>query len=329
MPRKKSARRTRKKQKQATNHTNPCIKPELSVIIASYNSKRTIADCLQSLRGQTAAGKFEVIVVDSSSDGTAAEVARRFPEAAVMSFPERKYPGDARNAGIAQARADIVASIDADCIAGKDWVEEILAAHESAALVIGGSIGNANPGGVSWAAYFCEFTEWMPGAPRRWLTNMATANISYKKSVFQKYGRFIEGTYGSDTDFNWRLGRAGHRVLWVPEIKVTHQSIDDFGAFLRHEFHHGMDCARMRIGSQNFSRLRRWFYAVCFALIPVKLLAFIAARNVRHRTYLRQFAAALPLVVLGLYAWSLGELVAYLPGAPAFRRQQNRVKTNS
>lgn len=153
---------------------------------------------------------------------------------------------------------------------------------------------------------------WWPGAPRRWLTDMTTANPPDKKEVFQKYGRFLEGSYGSDTEFNWRLDRDGHRILWVPDIKVRHQSIEDLGKFLRHEFHHGKDCGRMRIASQKFSRLRRWLYAGCCALIPAKLFTVIAVRNFPYRTYLRHFVRAVPLLVLGLYSWALGELVAYV-----------------
>ena len=192
-------------------------------------------------------------------------------------------------------------------------MEENLKAHQDPSAVIGGVIENANPGSyVGWAAYLCEFSQWMPGAPRRWLADIATANISYKKRVFREYGQFIEGTYGSDTDFNWRLGRDGHHLLWVPSIVVRHHCIENFGRFLRHEFSHGRDCGRMRIASQGFSRLRRWIYAACFLLIPVKLYAMIAWRNFRYRTYLLSFLKASPLLGLGLYSWALGELVAYL-----------------
>lgn len=303
--------------------------PQLSVIVASFNSRRTIANCLESLRRQVTDKVFEVIVVDSSNDGTSDLVAEQYPEVRLLRFEERKYPGDARNAGIEVAQADIVASVDADCEAREDWVEEVLAAHQYPSVAIGGAIGNANPRSyVAWAAYLCEFSQWMPGAPRRWLSDIATANLSYKKWVFRKYGHFIEGTYGSDTDFNWRLGRDGHRLLWTPSIVVSHRSIEDFRQFLRHEFKHGRDCGRMRIVSQRFSRLRRWVYAICFFLIPLKLYAVIAARNFRYRTYLARFLAATPLLVLGLYSWSLGELVAYVrpAGRPLATSDGGRAK---
>jgi GT2 family glycosyltransferase len=294
--------------------------PDLSVIVASYNSRCTIADCLNSLRRQETERGFEIIVVDSSSDGTEALIASQFPEVRLFHSAERKYPGDARNIGIAEAQAEIVASIDADCIADKNWVAEIIAAHRNPSLVIGGSIANAEPRNyVGWTAYFCEFSEWMPGAARRRRANMATANISYKQAAFRKYGRFIEGTYGSDTDFNWRLGRDGHQILWIPEISVSHQSMESLAKFLRHEFHHGKDCSRMRIASQSFSLWRRLLYAACFMLIPFKLFAVIACRNLRYRTYLGHFIKTVPLLIVGLYSWCLGEFVAFL--RPAYPKR--------
>ena len=289
---------------------SPC---ELSVIVASYNSRSTIRECLRSLGEQVTQRPFEVIVVDSSCDATGDLVAAEFPEVRLVRFSGRKFPGSARNAGIAAAAAEIVSFVDADCVARNDYVEQVLMAHENPAVAIGGAIANHGPANlVAWAAYLCEFTEWMPDGPARRIRNIATANLSYKKWVFQKYGRFLEGTYGSDTDFNWRLGRHGHRLLWLPSIAVSHRSIGELREFLRHEFHHGKDCARMRIRSQCFGAGRRWLYAACFLLIALKLFSVIAYRNIRNRTCLSHFLRAWPLVAAGLVAWSLGELAAYL-----------------
>jgi hypothetical protein len=76
----------------------------------------------------------------------------------------------------------------------------------------------------------------------------------------------------------------------------------------------------MRIRSQRFSPLRRWFYAACFPFIPVKLCGQIAARAIRRRIYLWKFLPVVPLVVAGLGFWCCGELVAFLrPGYGADR----------
>lgn len=295
--------------------------PRVSIIVASYNSRATIGACLESLRRQKTESPFEAIVADSSSDGTGDFIAAQFPEVRLLRLAGRKFPGTARNAALAVATAPLVAFTDADCIAREDYVEALLEAHRDPAPAIGGVIANHEPANaVSWAAYFCEFSEWMPGPASGPAENLATANASYQRWAFDQYGPFLEGTYGSDTDFNWRLLRNGHTLLWSPSIFVSHRSIGRLGSFLRHEFAHAQDCCRMRIRSQRFSRPRRWFYAACCPLIAVKLFLRIATRVFQRRTYRRPFLAVFPLVALGLAFWCTGELVAFLrPGYGADR----------
>jgi glycosyltransferase involved in cell wall biosynthesis len=285
---------------------------EVSVIIASYNSIETIESCLKSLEEQTATGSFEVIVVDSSTDGTGELVERRFPRAKVYRFQQRKFCGDARNIGICVAKGKIIAFIDADCQAEQNWIEEILKAHELPYPAIGGAIANANPESyVGWAAYFCEFSQWMPGTQPKWLDDIAGANMSYKKPLFDEYGEFIEGTYCSDTDFHWRIGRDGHRLRFVPSILVSHQCIDALKQFLAHEFHHGRSFGQVRVQGGRFSRWKRAVYVAWAPLVPLMIFSKVAFNNIRNRVYLPRFIAALPLLVPGIICWSVGEVVSY------------------
>jgi len=288
--------------------------PLLSVVIASFDSRYTIERCLDSLRNQNTDKSFEVIVVDSSSDGTA-ELVKEYPKISLYRFSERKFCGGARNCGISVAKGAIIAFTDADCQAEQNWVEEILKAHETPYLAIGGAIANANSRSyVGWAAYFCEFSHWMPGTRSRWLADIAGANMSYKKEVFDEYGGFIEGTYCSDTEFHWRIGKEGHRLRFEPSILVSHYCIDDLGQFLTHEFYHGRSFGRVRIQGQKFSRWKRTVYVVCAPLIPLKILSKVALNVAKNRVYLPQFIAALPLLVTGIICWSTGEVVSYAGG---------------
>ena len=118
--------------------------PVVSVIVPAYNARDTIRQCLQSLAVQTLRPSLEILVVDSSTDGTGDIVAREFPWVELLHFPQRKYCGDARNAGLARARGRIIALIDADCTARENWAEEILKAHENnPAPAIGGEVSAA------------------------------------------------------------------------------------------------------------------------------------------------------------------------------------------
>jgi GT2 family glycosyltransferase len=284
------------------------------VIIASFNEVDTIGRCLNSLREQKTDRSFEVIIIDSSTDGTAEIVRQGFPEARLVTFPERKFCGGARNAGLTEARGEIIALIDADCTADPGWVDAILAAHEAPHLAIGGAIANADAAGpVGWAGYLCEFSRWMPGREAGWMNDVAGANMSYKRRAFEEHGRFLEGTYCSDTEFHWRLAQAGQGVWFDPAVVVQHHGISGLGRLLSHEFAHGRSFARVRVAARGFSPLRRTAYALFWWLILPKLLFTIAANCVRNRRVAR-LMVSLPLLGLGLGAWCLGEALGYIEG---------------
>lgn len=291
--------------------------PVASVIVPAYNARDTIRQCLQSLAVQTLRPSLEILVVDSSTDGTGEIVAREFPWVELLHFPQRKYCGDARNAGLAKARGRIIALIDADCTARENWAEEILKAHENnPAPAIGGAIANGNAEGVvGWAAYFCEFSAWMPGIPAGSRTDIAAANMSYKREIFDRCGLFIPGTYCSDTEFHWRLAREGLSLHFNPAIQVSHRSISSLGRLLRHEFQHGRSFARVRVAAQCFTRAKRASYTLFFGLIAAKLFLQITARNGKNAVYRKFFFISLPLILLALIAWSAGEAFGYFrPG---------------
>jgi hypothetical protein len=106
----------------------------------------------------------------------------------------------------------------------------------------------------------------------------------------------------------------GHRLRFVSSILISHHGIDDFSRFVRHEYYHGRDFARVRVRGQNFSVLRRSLYATLFFLIPAKLFLEIGLSNFKNRIYLSAFLKASPLLILGLASWSLGEFIGYFGG---------------
>lgn len=288
------------------------MKPELSVIIASYNSGKLINDCLKSLENQKTDKDFEIIVVDSSTDDTAELIKGKFHKVNLFKFTERKYCGDARNFGISVAKGKIIAFIDADCIAHSNWINEILKAHQSSHLAIGGAIANGNPESyVGWAAYLCEFSQWMPDSHTKYLIDIAGANMSYKRKVFEQFGNFIEGTYCSDTDFHWRLKQNGHSLLFVPSILIFHHNIDTLRKFLLHEYIHGQSFARVRIKSQNISLMKRFLYAIFFPAITWKLFFKVGFITFKSQKYFYRYLKVLPLLLFGLISWSFGECIGY------------------
>ena len=290
--------------------------PALTVLIASFNSKATIGKCLSSLLAQKTTQPFEVIVADSSDDDLPAMVAEHFPQIRLVRLQGRHYAGSARNAALAFARGPIVALVDADCTVPADWVERILAAHrDSPSLAIGGAIDNsARSSMIGWASYFCEFSRWMPCGRLRLMRDVAGTSMSYKREVFERYGRFIEGTYCSDTEFHWRLARNGQAVLFDPSILVEHASIESLPRYLAHEFAHGRFFARVRGRFTGFSRLRKVLYSLSSPFIFLMVLARTVRNVLACRAYRLFLWKAFPALTLGIACWCAGEAVGYVDG---------------
>ena len=94
--------------------------PFISVVIPAYNEEGFLPLCLGSLTQQKYAGGYEIIVVDNASADRTAEVASGF--GAKVVFEGRRSPAWARQRGLLEAKGEIVAFIDADTIAPRNWL---------------------------------------------------------------------------------------------------------------------------------------------------------------------------------------------------------------
>lgn len=291
----------------------------VSVVIASYNSAGTIERCLRSLERQLDREAFDIIVVDSSQDGTADLIARGFPRVKLFRYGERKFPGDARNIGVCKGTGDIIAFTDADCFVETGWVRRILEAHESMQRpVIGGAVVNGNPESyVGWAHYFAEFSQWMPPATPCDMAEIPTTCLTVKRWMFEKSGPFMENTYCSDTVFNWTLARHGYRPWFLPDLWVSHTNVTSLPTLLRRKAFHGTCFARVRTAEQRWPRWRRLAYVLVSPAIPPLLFGRIFLRVIRKKAHVARFLLASPLVFAVLIAWAWGEFLGYL--SPPFR----------
>lgn len=85
--------------------------PLVTVIVASYNGERFLRETLESLFAQDFES-FEVVFVDDGSEDGTAEIATSFP-VRYLHQPNKGLPA-ARNAGLAEAKGDLIAFLDDD-----------------------------------------------------------------------------------------------------------------------------------------------------------------------------------------------------------------------
>lgn len=93
-------------------------RPELSIILPTYNERENIALLIPQLVEAFSDVAHEILVVDDSSpDGTGEvveEIARRFPQVRLLTRREKTGIGSALRAGYAAASGEIILSSDAD-----------------------------------------------------------------------------------------------------------------------------------------------------------------------------------------------------------------------
>lgn len=202
--------------------------PIVSVVIIVLNGANTIGACLDSLMSQTyPSDLFEIIVIDNGSvDGTE-EVVKGFPVKLVQEN-KRGY-ASARNRGIQEAHGEIIAFIDADCVAESDWLEMLIEPYSDDEIgMVGGDIRPLFTGNVTTVEKFIDSAGFV-GPPKNSVNGVypyiTTANVSYRKKVLEDAGAFNQNLSScEDVDISRRVQIfLGKKALIVPDAIVFHR----------------------------------------------------------------------------------------------------------
>jgi glycosyltransferase involved in cell wall biosynthesis len=106
--------------------------PRVTVVVAFHGRREKTLACLDSLLAQTIGDAEFLLVDDGSTDDTPAAVAARIaergdPRARLLRNERNLGANASRNRGVAASRAALVAFLDSDCTADRDWLERLVA----------------------------------------------------------------------------------------------------------------------------------------------------------------------------------------------------------
>jgi glycosyltransferase involved in cell wall biosynthesis len=180
----------------------------VSTIVPVYNGERFLAEGVASVRSQDY-GSLEIIVVDDGSTDSTPRLARALGADVCYVRQDNRGPADARNAGLAVARGDVIAFLDADDLWCADRLAHqlaILAADPTMDVVWGRSqIMMLDENASGDGGQFLPFSEpWH-------LTLLGSA--LYRRRAFERVGTF-DSSLEASSDADWFL-RARERNLNV------------------------------------------------------------------------------------------------------------------
>lgn len=286
---------------------------QISVVVAAPDAGPNLPYCLEALKAQMTSVGGEILVVDGSRSGSAIHGSDEGSAAVriIRLSAGTEVPALWR-AGIDASRGGIIALLVDSCIPGRDWVRQILRAHEADCAVIGGAIDLAPTlGTMDSAIYFCRYSRYMPPFAASFLDDLPGNNCSYKRAALTSVqDELADGFW--ETFVHRKMRARGDRLLCLPEILVHYVGSASGVSFLRARFKHGCKFAARRAKEMN--RWQRTLRALVFPLVPFVMLFRIAKRVWERHRYRARFLSCVPLLMIFLTAWSTGEFVGYILG---------------
>jgi glycosyltransferase involved in cell wall biosynthesis len=243
----------------------------ISVVIPVYNDEERLEKTLQSLKRQSFKN-FETIVVDDGSKDNSSEVARKYADKVIRN-DTNKGPAVTRNLGIKNAKADIIAFTDSDCIAKEDWLEktnEFFKDKNNKVMMGKTTIPKSTFVGDSISALgfpaggHVGFENMWKVSAEGYTDHLSSCNMALRKEVFDKHGMIDESfplAGAEDTELSYRLTKNGVKIKYNPNAVVEHEPRTSLKSFMRWQITRGRSNYhfKKKIGKVNqFVKLRAW-----------------------------------------------------------------------
>lgn len=204
----------------------------MSVVVPTKDRPGYLEVTLRSLRDQDLPEPFELIVVDDGSDAGTPRVAEA-AGARLMRPRGGHGPNTARNTGIEDAEAELIALVDDDVFAPPGWLRALVegAARHPDADAFGGPIRARFEGPAPRACGREEppITSLDLGPSDREAELVWSANMLLRRSAWQRVGPLDErfSTGGDEEEWLRRLHAAGGRVMYLADAELHHRRAGD------------------------------------------------------------------------------------------------------
>lgn len=229
----------------------PSTLPSVTVLMPVRNESAYIERALDAVFAQDyPAEQIQILVVDGRSTDDTRERAQRLSRERGREITLVDNPGHiapcALNAGLREATGEIIVRVDGHCEIGPKYVHNGVAHLEDPAHVdvagVGGVLDTVGETATARAIAVAmssrlgvggsAFRTSDPDEPVRSVDTVAFP--AYRRATLEAAGPFDEELVrNQDDEYNYRLRKAGHRILLVPDMPVRYFSRATLGSLFR------------------------------------------------------------------------------------------------
>ena len=214
------------------------VSVDVSIVIVSFNARADLERCLQSLHDAPPSRSHEIVVVDNASTDGSPETTRRYPGVLLIETGANLGFARGTNVGIRASRGRTLLLLNSDTIVPPgaiDALAEALDRHADVAVVGPRLVDATGRAELSFGKMIGPFAElrqkWMAtrdvdGLTRRehfpdWVSG---ACLLVWRDDAEAVGLLDERyvIYLEDVDFCAAIRARGRRILFAPEVEITH-----------------------------------------------------------------------------------------------------------
>lgn len=229
------------------------MRPDISIVIVSWNTLSLLRDCLRSIYEETTKHSFEIFVVDNHSpDGSAEMVTHEFPEVKLIANDQNKGFAPANNQALEQAEGTYVMLLNPDTLVKAGAIDKMIGyaeQHKDQKLGIltckllngDGSLQRSVNRFYSFWRSFVEnrffaslfgklgirsnfFMSYWEHDTIREIDWAFGAVMLFHRDLMEEIGILDERfyIYAEEVDYYMRAKKAGYKSVFLPAIEIVH-----------------------------------------------------------------------------------------------------------
>lgn len=229
------------------------VKPEVSIVVPTYNEQKYIRRALEGLFSQKADFSYEVVVSDGNSTDSTVKIAREMGARVV--FEPKRTIAAGRQRGFMEAHGDIIVSSSADVHVKSDWLAKLVAPIRKGSYVASAGPVVPKDGNLLEQAFAKGLlTPAASGLSRIGIPYVAADNMAIRADVFRKAGGFDTDMVTAEDTYLIKKARKYGKFRFVKDapVYISMRRVREWG-YPRYLLYHGSNFFKYHLTGKSHS----------------------------------------------------------------------------